>query len=107
MCICGFEIFKINLLEYCHETVMQARVNIRVILGMNRSEMTVNRSRRNYNNLFMYSLSIFIMNILIKSMCWQSGMVKRNKAPKYRIEASADVSMHNESVGEQLSNKLH
>ena len=36
MCIRGFEIFKINLLEYCHETVMQARVNIRVILGMNR-----------------------------------------------------------------------
>ena len=36
MSVCGFEIFKINMLECCHETVMQACVNIRVILGMNR-----------------------------------------------------------------------
>ena len=69
---CGFEIFKINLLKSCHEAVMQACVNIRVILRMNLIEIEVNRSRRNYNNLIMYSLSIFIMNILIKSMCLQS-----------------------------------
>ena len=29
---CGFEIFKINLLKSCHEAVMQACVNIRIIL---------------------------------------------------------------------------